>query len=166
MILIAIGANMPAPDGTAPLDTCRASVPEMCAIAGLSFVALSGWYRTAPVPRGIGADYCNGMVRLEGGIDAAALLAELQGIEARFGRARSYPNAPRSLDLDIIDLNGMIRAAPDPILPHPRAHLRAFVLRPLLDVAPGWRHPVYRSSLTTLLAGLPPQGIEPWDNDD
>jgi 2-amino-4-hydroxy-6-hydroxymethyldihydropteridine diphosphokinase len=165
MILIAIGANIPSPDGSAPIDTCRAAVPLVCAIPGLSLVALSGWYRAEAIPRGTSPDYCNGMVRLAGEIDPVFLLAELHRIEDRFGRARPFPNAPRSLDLDIIDLNGMIRATPDPILPHPRAHLRAFVLRPLLDVAPGWRNPVFRTSVTTLLAGLPPQAIEPWDHD-
>jgi 2-amino-4-hydroxy-6-hydroxymethyldihydropteridine diphosphokinase len=79
---------------------------------------------------------------------------------------RGEPNAARTLDLDIIDLNGIIRAVPDPILPHPRAHYRAFVLRPLLDVAPGWRHPVLRQSVATLLAELPPQAIEPWAEEE
>jgi 2-amino-4-hydroxy-6-hydroxymethyldihydropteridine diphosphokinase len=165
MILIEIGANIPGPDGTAPFDTCRAAVPLICAIPGLSFVALSGWYRTEAVPHGMGPDYCNGMVRLAGEIDPVFLLAQLHAIEDRFGRARPFRNAPRSLDLDIIDLNGMIQTAPDPILPHPRSHLRVFVLRPLLDVAPGWRNPVFRTSVTTLLAGLPPQRIEPWDRE-
>ncbi len=102
------------------------------------------------------------MIRLKGEINPAVLLAYLQDIEARFGRERSVPNASRTLDLDIIDVNGVIRATPDPVLPHPRAHLRAFVLRPLLDVAPGWRHPTLRQSVATLLAELPPQPIQLW----
>jgi len=95
----------------------------------------------------------------------AELLARLHEIEAQFGRARTVPNGPRTLDLDIIDLNGIIRAVPDPVLPHPRAHLRAFVLRPLLDVAPAWRHPTLRQSVTTLLAELPIQPLRPWHDD-
>jgi 2-amino-4-hydroxy-6-hydroxymethyldihydropteridine diphosphokinase len=102
------------------------------------------------------------MVRLEGEITPETLLAATQAIEQRFGRTRAGPNAPRTLDVDIIDINGIIRATPDPILPHPRAHLRGFVLRPLLDVAPGWRHPTLRQSVATLLADLPPQGVRPW----
>jgi 2-amino-4-hydroxy-6-hydroxymethyldihydropteridine diphosphokinase len=101
---------------------------------------------------------------MEGEIGAAALLAELQAIEARFGRVRGALNAARTLDLDIIDLNGMIRAVPSPILPHPRAHLRAFVLRPILDVAPGWRHPTLRQGVSFLLSSLAPQAIEPWES--
>jgi 2-amino-4-hydroxy-6-hydroxymethyldihydropteridine diphosphokinase len=162
MILVAIGANLPNMGGGTVLESCEAAAVAVRAIAGLRFVALSPWYRTAPVPRGNQPDYCNGMIRLEGDIAPATLLQRLLGIEKEFGRARSEPNAARTLDLDIIDLNGTIRAVPDPVLPHPRAHHRDFVLRPLLDVAPGWRHPVLRQSVATLLAELPPQAIQPW----
>jgi 2-amino-4-hydroxy-6-hydroxymethyldihydropteridine diphosphokinase len=116
------------------------------------------------VPKSSQPDYCNGVIRMAGQIAPEALLRQLQEIETRFGRARGTPNAARTLDLDIIDLNALIRAVPDPVLPHPRAHLRAFVLRPILDVAPNWRHPALQSSLTSLLADLPPQEIEPWDS--
>ena len=94
--------------------------------------------------------------------DPAVLLAWLQAIEADAGRSRSVPNAARTLDLDIIamgDGGQMVRAVPDPVLPHPRAHLRAFVLVPLLDVAPNWVHPVLRRSAGELLAALPPQEV-------
>lgn len=163
MILVAIGANLPGADDAAPVETCEAAAAAVRAIPGLRFVALSPWYRTAAIPRNAGQpDYCNGVIRLEGEIEPATLLVRLQEIENRFGRVRSVPNAPRTLDLDIIDLNGTVRAVPDPVLPHPRTHLRAFVLRPVLDVAPGWRHPVLHQGVTTLLAGLPPQAIQPW----
>lgn len=163
MILVAIGANLPGGDGVSPREVCQEAAEAVRAIPGLAFVALSHWYRTAPIPRSEQPDYCNGMIRLEGEIAPAALLAALQEIEARFGRARGERNAARTLDLDIIDINGAVRALPDPVLPHPRTHLRAFVLRPLLDVAPGWRHPALRRSVATLLAELPPQPIQPWD---
>jgi 2-amino-4-hydroxy-6-hydroxymethyldihydropteridine diphosphokinase len=165
MILVAIGANLPQPNGGTVRDSCEAAALAVRAIAGLAFIALSPWYRAAPIPKGDQPDYCNGMIRLEGDIAPAALLLRLQGIEQDFSRVRGERNAARTLDLDIIDLNGIIRAVPDPVLPHPRAHHRAFVLRPLLDVAPGWRHPVLRQSVATLLAELPPQAIQPWADD-
>ena len=93
--------------------------------------------------------------------DPAELLARLMAVEMACGRQRSVPNAARTLDLDIIAIDGLVRAAPDPILPHPRAHLRAFVLAPLADVAPGWVHPVLGRTAAALLAGLPPQDILP-----
>jgi 2-amino-4-hydroxy-6-hydroxymethyldihydropteridine diphosphokinase len=129
----------------------------------LNFVALSGWYRTQALPKGEQPDYCNGVIRLEGAVDPAELLAECLGLEARFLRVRDQINGPRTLDLDLIDVNGIVRADPDPVLPHPRAHLRGFVLRPILDVAPGWRHPMLRQSVSTLLSDLPPQRVVPWE---
>jgi 2-amino-4-hydroxy-6-hydroxymethyldihydropteridine diphosphokinase len=86
----------------------------------------------------------------------------LQAIEADAGRTRGERNAARTLDLDIIAMGEggrTVRGAPDPILPHPRAHLRAFVLVPLLDVAPSWVHPVLGRGPEELLRDLPPQGV-------
>ena len=93
------------------------------------------------------------------GIDPAALLAELMAIETTCGRQRGEANAARTLDLDIIAIGGMARSAPDPILPHPRAHERVFVLVPIIDVAPTWVHPVLGLTAAALLAGLPASAI-------
>ena len=94
-------------------------------------------------------------------MDPASLLHALQAIEDAHGRMRSVLNAARTLDLDIVAMDGIVRASPDPVLPHPRMHERAFVLMPLLDVAPDWVHPVLGLAAATLLARLPPQGIHP-----
>ncbi len=89
------------------------------------------------------------------------LLAALQQIEHDAGRLRTVPDAARTLDLDIIDIDGQVRSAPDPILPHPRAHLRGFVLYPLRDVAPGWVHPLLHKHVETLIEALPDQDVRP-----
>jgi 2-amino-4-hydroxy-6-hydroxymethyldihydropteridine diphosphokinase len=162
MILIALGANLPGRDDASPLETCNAAVQFLLAMPELTFVAMSSWFRTVSIPRADLPDYCNGVVCFQGAMDPEKLLARLHDIEARFGRQRIELNGPRTLDLDLIDMNGIIRETPAPVLPHPRAHERAFVLRPMLDVAPGWRHPVLRRSAAELLAALPPQGISPW----
>ncbi len=161
MILIAIGANLPGRDGCSPLTTCRAAAEALCGLPGLRLAAVSRWYRSAPVPPSGQPDYVNGMVRLKGAADPAELLAELQAIEARAGRVRGLPNAARTLDLDVIDVNGMVRDAPDPVLPHPRAHLRGFVLLPLADVAPEWVHPRLKLGVAGLLGALPPYDVVP-----
>lgn len=143
MILVAIGANLPGPDGAPALETCRRAAAALDALPGLRLRALSRWWATPPMPPKPGVpDYVNGVALLAGPApDPAGLLAALQAIEARFGRTRPYPEAPRTLDLDLLALGGVLREAPDPILPHPRLHLRAFVLAPLCDIAPAWVHP-------------------------
>lgn len=165
MILIALGANLPAADGASPLATCRGAAEALRALPGLRLQALSRWYVTAPVLRpGAPAGqppYVNGVARLEGWMEPGLLLARLQAIEARAGRVRGGAvDAPRTLDLDIIAMDGLVRDAPDPVLPHPRAHERAFVLRPLLEVAPEWVHPRLRRTVGELLAALPEQAME------
>ncbi len=161
MILVAIGANLPDREGRSPFASCLAAVEALRLLPGLRLVAVSPWYRTAPVPPSGQPDYINGIVRLEGAVDPAELLAWLQAIEARAGRLRGAANAARTLDLDIVEVNGVVRATPDPVLPHPRAHLRAFVLCPLHDVAPDWVHPGLGEGAAALLRALPPQVVLP-----
>jgi 2-amino-4-hydroxy-6-hydroxymethyldihydropteridine diphosphokinase len=162
MILIAFGANLPGPDGAPPHETCRRAILAVAALPGLRLEAVSRFYATAPIPVSDQPPYINGVMRLTGEADPAALLAEVLAIEARFGRSRSVANAARSLDLDLIAIGDLARAppTPDPILPHPRAHERAFVLMPLMDVAAEWRHPRLGRTAAELLAELPVQSIE------
>ena len=160
MILIAFGANLPGPDGSPPSHTCRHAVTAIAAIPGLTLEAVSSLYISEPVPVSDQPSYINGVLRAGGDVAPAALLAHLLEIESLFGRRRTGLNAARSLDLDIIAMGDLIRAAPDPILPHPRAHERAFVLCPLADVAPDWRHPILGLTAADMLAALPPQAIE------
>jgi 2-amino-4-hydroxy-6-hydroxymethyldihydropteridine diphosphokinase len=80
-------------------------------------------------------------------------LATLHEVEAALGRRRGAPNAARTLDLDLIDYDGRVEAGP-PILPHPRLETRGFVLLPLAEVAPGWRHPVSGRTVGDLIATL------------
>jgi 2-amino-4-hydroxy-6-hydroxymethyldihydropteridine diphosphokinase len=160
MVFVAIGANLPSPDGATALETCRRAAAALDALPGLRLKALSRWYETDPVPPSGQPPYINGVALLVGSVaDPASLLAALQAIENAFGRIRGEPNAARTLDLDIVSMDGLVRTAPDPILPHPRAHLRAFVLAPLADVAPDWVHPVLGTRVDALLRALPPQGI-------
>lgn len=161
MILVAIGANLPGPGGEAPLETCRAAAVALDGLPGLRLRGLSRWWRTAPVPPSGQPDFVNGVALLAGDADPAALLAALHGIEARAGRRRGVPNAARTLDLDLIAMDGLVRDAPDPVLPHPRAHLRAFVLRPLADVLPDWVHPRLGVQVGRLLAGVADQDVVP-----
>jgi 2-amino-4-hydroxy-6-hydroxymethyldihydropteridine diphosphokinase len=161
--LVAIGANLPRPGGSGPAETCRWAVGRLAAIPGMRVVAVSSWWESAPIPPDPASPpFVNGVALLEGETTPGALLAALHAIEDEAGRARPYPNAPRVLDLDLIDLGGRVQAGP-PILPHPRAHQRAFVLRPLAEVAPGWGHPVLGQGVADLLPGVAGQAIRRLD---
>jgi 2-amino-4-hydroxy-6-hydroxymethyldihydropteridine diphosphokinase len=175
VILVALGANLPGRDGVAPRETCRRAALALDALPGLRLRALSRWWATAPEPPLPGVPwYVNGIARLETRPGAAppgpeALLGALQAIEAAEGRERPYPHAPRTLDLDLIDLGGLVRDTPDPVLPHPRAHLRGFVLAPLAEVAPDWVHPRLGLGVAALLDALgsaAAEGMRPLRNGD
>ncbi len=157
-IFVAIGANLPGFGGIDARRTVSSAVEALRALPGLRFAGLSRWYATAPIPIG-GPDYVNGVAWLEGCVDPVWLLHRLQAIEERAGRVRTTANAPRTLDLDIVAMGQLVRDAPDPVLPHPRAHERAFVLAPLVDLMPGWVHPRLHKSCAALLKALPPQEI-------
>ena len=159
-LLVALGSNLPDAGGRSSLDLCRWAVQRLAQDPALTLEATSDWYRTAPVPVSGQPDFINGVVRLAGAIDPAALLARLHAIEAEAGRVRSVPNAARVLDLDLLAAGDRIVASPGFILPHPRLPERAFVLYPLCDVAPGWRHPVLGRTARELRDALPPRGIE------
>jgi 2-amino-4-hydroxy-6-hydroxymethyldihydropteridine diphosphokinase len=166
VILIGIGANLPAPDGASPLATARWATGQLERLPDLHLECLSRWYLSEPVPPSAQPSYVNAVARLSARSaaepDPALLLTLLHAIEARAGRVRGERNAARTLDLDIIAMGEggqTVRSTPDPVLPHPRAHLRAFVLVPLGEVAPDWQHPLFRSNARMLIDALPPQSI-------
>ncbi|MGE8659480.1 MAG: 2-amino-4-hydroxy-6-hydroxymethyldihydropteridine diphosphokinase [Achromobacter sp.] len=127
---IGLGANLG--DSAA---TLRAVLAELAATDGIGSVTASPFYRTAPVDA-TGPDFVNAVAALETTLAPLDLLDRLQALELRHGRERPYRNAPRTLDLDLL-LHGDTTLAHERLtLPHPRMHLRAFVLRPLRDLAP------------------------------
>lgn len=153
-IFLGIGANL-TPDGfDSPRAGCLAAIYSL-AEDGIDVVAVSPWYRTAPVPVSDQPWYQNAVVEVATGHSAEALLALLHDREARFGRVRQARNEARVLDIDIVDFRGLVRDG-NLVLPHPRMHQRAFVLRPLSDLAPDWRHPVTGTPIATLIAALNP----------
>ncbi len=129
---VGVGANL----GDAQ-QAVRAAVQRLRALGP---ARASSLYRTAPV-QAEGPDFINAVVELDTALPPFELLATLQAIEASFGRERPFPNAPRTLDLDLL-LHGDARLqSPRLTLPHPRMHERAFVLLPLLELAPGLHLP-------------------------
>jgi 2-amino-4-hydroxy-6-hydroxymethyldihydropteridine diphosphokinase len=109
---------------------------ELDGLPNTRVVGKSSLYRSAPMGHAAQPDFVNAVAQVETGLPAERLLAELQAVEARHGRERSFPNAPRSLDLDILLYGNARIASPALTVPHPRMHERAFVLKPLLEIAP------------------------------
>lgn len=160
MILVAIGANMSGPFGSA-LDTVRA-VPELLARHNVLPVAASHIYATQPVGVAGQNPYCNSMLSVRSARPPQALLMVLKDIERTAGRTAGLRWGPRVLDLDLIAYHDRVLVPASPpcksgskimrgaseylILPHPRAHLRPFVMRPLVDIAPNWLHPILRQT--------------------
>src|SRR5580704_3748548 len=139
MILIGLGANLPSALGP-PLATLEAALAAL-EKARVAILARSPWYRSAPVPASDQPWYVNAVASIATALGPVELLALLHQVEARIGRERRTRNEPRAVDLDILDYDGLVRADA-PMLPNPRMQARGFVLLPLRDVAPGWRHPV------------------------
>lgn len=152
MILIALGANLPSPVGE-PAATLRAAL-EMLGTLGVSARGISRFYATPAWPDPKEPPFVNAVAHVDTALSPTALLAALHNVEIAFGRTRTTRNAPRTLDLDLLDYDGRIEKGP-PELPHPRLTERGFVLVPLNDIAPGWRHPVTGRNVQLLIADLP-----------
>src|ERR1700756_348074 len=136
-IFVGVGANLTHEHYGTPQQTLEAALAEL-GYRGVQILRLSSWYRTAPVPASDQPWYVNAVAEVASDQPADALLAELHAVEAEFGRRRTVPNAARPLDLDLLDYHGEV-AQGGPVratLPHPRMTGRAFVLRPLADLAP------------------------------
>jgi 2-amino-4-hydroxy-6-hydroxymethyldihydropteridine diphosphokinase len=149
VILVGLGGNLDSPRFGSPRDTLTAALSAMEA-QRVRIVRRSGWYRSEPVPRSDQPWFVNAVASVCTTVGALELLALMQALERRFGRIRSRLNAARVLDLDLLDFRREVWQTASLVLPHPRLHQRRFVLAPLAEIAPEWRHP---------LSGLTPEQL-------
>jgi 2-amino-4-hydroxy-6-hydroxymethyldihydropteridine diphosphokinase len=154
MILVGIGSNLAASRYESPLQTAAAALDEMPK-TGVEIVRRSQWYLSEPVPVSDQPWFVNAVIAVETELGPESLLDRLLALETRFGRVRGQPNAARTLDLDLLDYHGRLCATSRLVLPHPRLQERRFVLAPLCEIAPQWRHPRLDNTAEELLARLP-----------
>lgn len=149
-MIVALGSNLPGdyPDAVALLEAAL----EAFAAHGLTVIARSSWWRSAAWPDPAMPAYTNGVVIVETALDVVETLNALHAIEADFGRVRHEANAARTLDLDVIAHGRTVTGEGGVRVPHPRAHERRFVMGPLAQIAPGWRHPQSNATAAELAA--------------
>ncbi|HAL85137.1 MAG: 2-amino-4-hydroxy-6-hydroxymethyldihydropteridine diphosphokinase [Rhodobiaceae bacterium] len=148
---LALGSNLPASYASS-VDLLESAINAIAA-ARVRVIAASSFYRTRPLGPSQ-PDFVNLVLKVDTVLGARGLLHEMQRIEAAFGRAREVRWGPRTLDIDLLSMpTGS--AGPDPLLPHGGMHQRGFVLYPLSEIAPGWRHPVSGLPIFQLIRGLP-----------
>jgi len=139
-----------------------AALAQLSALGEFELKNLSPIYETEPVGPANQNSYLNAVLLGKTNLAPGALMNKMLGIERYLGRVRNRRWGPRTIDLDLLDYGGQVLEEPGLTLPHPRLHQRPFVLVPLGDVAPNWRHPTLQKTAAELLAILDSAGVHPW----
>jgi 2-amino-4-hydroxy-6-hydroxymethyldihydropteridine diphosphokinase len=157
MILVALGSNRPGPWGS-PEQTVREALRRLDR-GGLRLKRASRLIVSAPFGRTDQPAFVNAVAEVETALRPETLLARLHLIERQAGRRRTLRWGPRTLDLDLLDHHGLVRPPPArPVLPHPGIAERIFVLSPLSEIAPRWRHPLTHLTAAAMLRRINPAG--------
>ena len=152
-LIIGIGGNVHSLDGLHPIKVANIALKKI-ELFNIHVDKLSSWYVSEPIPKSNQPNYFNCVAFCSSHLNEIEVLKILQTIEDTMGRVRVNINEPRAIDLDLIDLSGKVVNSKNLTLPHPRAHLRRFVMQPIAEIFPMWIHPIIRLSAKTLANGL------------
>ncbi len=145
MIYINIGSNLPSANG-GRRDNIYKAVQYLKKLK-ISLIKISNFYETPSYPNKNDPKFINLCIKLECSLKPEIFLAEIKEIEKKLGRIRLLKNEPRTCDIDIIDYNGEIIASDELTIPHPKLHLRNFVIYPLKEIEPNWQHPIFNKKI-------------------
>ena len=145
MIYLNIGSNLPSKEGCRENNILKAI--SYLKKLNLKLIEISSFYQTPSYPNNSDPKFINLCVKLKSNLKASELLNEIKKIEKKLGRIRIKKNEPRTCDIDIIDFNSEIIKNDELIAPHPRLHLRNFVIYPLKEIEPNWFHPIFNKNI-------------------
>ena len=158
MIIIGIGANLKSVLYNSIIEACEKSL-QLIKESNIDVICQSSWYETEPIPASSQSNFINGVICVKTQLSNLDLLKVLLSIETKMGRRRSEKNAERIIDLDLIAYHDDIIESELLTLPHPRMVERAFVLLPISELIPEWRHPLTNLSINTMLERVKGQRI-------
>ena len=158
-IIIGVGGNINSDDGSHPIETCNKAI-SLFQNYSIKVQKQSKWYNSEPIPKSDQPIFFNCVVLATTILNEYYVLKFLHKIESEFGRRRNEINEPRSIDLDLIDYSNKVLNNKNLTLPHPRAHLRKFVMGPLAEIKPDWIHPILKVNVLDILKKLDKQKVE------
>ena len=157
--IIAVGSNINSPKGFNPIENCNKAINELSKF-NIKITQKSSWYLSEPIPKNSQPKYYNSVFLCNSNHNANKILKIIHIVEQKFGRLRVFRNMPRCIDLDIISFNGNVKNSLLLKIPHPRMHLRKFVLLPLFEIDSHWLHPLLKKNIKYFLEKVKCQKIK------
>ena len=157
--VIAVGSNINSPEGFEPIKNCNKAINELSRF-NINIIQKSSWYVSEPLPKSSQPKFYNSVLLCNANHSANKVLKIIHIIEQKFGRVRVFKNMPRCIDLDIISFNGNVKNSLLLKIPHPRMHLRKFVLLPLFEIDSHWLHPLLKKNIKYFLKKVKCQKIK------
>ena len=157
--VLAIGSNIKSPKGIDPIKNCNDAIKEFSKFK-INIVQRSSWYISEPIPKSTQPKFYNLVLSCNANHNVNKILKIIHIVEKKFGRLRIFKNMPRCIDLDIISFNGNVKKSLLLKIPHPRMHLRKFVLLPLFEIDSHWLHPLLKKNIKFFLEKVKSQKIK------
>ena len=153
IIIIGVGGNIYSENGCHPIEVCKTAIDTLVEYS-IKVEKQSKWYSSEPIPKSDQPDFFNCVILATTKLNEYDVLKSLHQIENKFGRKRNLINEARTIDLDLIDYSSKVLQNNIITIPHPRAHLRKFVMGPLSEIYPNWIHPIFNKNIDSLFIKL------------